>query len=1106
MIKISTLRNNIHTFTIIVLLITISISWLLNAQQSQQNKSGETFLKAAQQYEANEKNDSALIYYSKAIDAYKKNLSWSAIAKAQVKKANILKNLRRVDEALLLLRSTDSLCKIKGINDIALKGEAKHIQGAIALMKGDPKSAIPLFNASLEYKIKAYGNSDTNSSVTYNNLGLSYLAIEKFDLATKNIEMAIKTIEKKKKGKLVLLAKYRENLGIIANQMGDYQLASTYFKEALRLKKSGNADTLNLAGSYANLGSLHINYSNYDSALIALTKAEELYNLVNKSDYTDLDAVYNMKGNIFSVKYDYEKALAYYNKTLLLLKKKNPNHPKISEVLMNIGHIYFIKEEFSKALEFYKQSLILDQNSPSDYKSYRNLARCYAEMKMPKEADENFKKSIKQAVALFGNTSFELALGYTYYARFLSQEKKNKEAFLYLNKALDINTKLFGQKNRDVANTYIRLGFLEFDIKNYSISLQYIQKAIVSLVADFNSTNPFEDLKGLPTNPDIYLMEALWKKADLMYQLYEEKKDVKYLYSSLYNYQLLSRVANTVRSNINSDESNFLVSAHSKNAFAGAFKTTFALYRATGDKKYLLEGFRFAERSKSAVLLAELRDNDDKIHTDIDPKLRGDEKELRNSIANYKKLIYEEQKKARPSQQKLDLWRDKVFELEKKQELLAETIRQKYPEYYKIKYGDGTLEPSVIQKSLKEETILEYALTDNVLYTFLLSKDTLLVNVDTATKELESDVRAYVENIRSGPLSDPEGSFTTFTQLSYKLYTKLIKPFESEIRTKKLVIIPDGILGYLPFETLIRKPAEGEMPDYAKLDYLIKSFIPRYSYLATMLHTKLNEQKKPTRTLGAFAPVYSNSKPIQTGILTSNSEPLILKDIPGSQQEVKAISDIFSGVDIYRGDMATERIFKEKAGQYAILHLAMHTLVDEENPMFSKMVFTNVKDNDEDNLLNTYEIYNIPLNAQLAVLSSCNTGNGTLIKGEGIVSLARGFVYTGIPTVIMTLWEVEDESGTGIMADFYKRFKDHIPVDEALRESKLNYLNSADKLRSHPYFWSAYVSIGEDQVFNDVKTPFSTYLVIGLSTLILLFALVIILMIKKNRKSKLSKY
>lgn len=1074
----------------------------LNAQQNQTNKSGESFLKTAQQYEANDKNDSALIYYTKAIEAFKKNLSWPAVAKAQVKKANILKNLRRVDDALFLLKETDSLCKVRAINDIGLKGDSKHIEGAIALMKGNPKSAISLFNASLEYKIKAYGNSDTNASVTYNNLGLCYLAIEKFDLATKNIELAIKTIEKKKKGKLVLLAKYRENLGIVANQMGDYQLASSYFKESLRLKKSGNADTLNLAGSYANLGSLHINYSNYDSALIALTKAEELYSLVNKSDYTDLDAVYNMKGNIFSVKYDYEKALAYYNKTLLLLKKKNPNHPKISEVLMNIGHIYFIREEYPKALEFYRQSLTLDQSSPSDYKSYRNLARCYAEMKMPKEADQNFKTSIKQAEALFGKTSFELALGYTYYARFLSQEKKNAEALLYLNKALDINTRLFGEKNRDVANTYIRLGFLEFDNKNYNKSLQYIQKAIVSLVSDFNSANPFDDLKGLPTNPDIYLMEALWKKADLMYQLYVEKADLKYLYSSLYNYQLLSRVANTVRSNINSDESNFLVSAHSKNAFAGAFKTTFALYRATGDKKYLLEGFRFAERSKSAVLLAELRDNDDKIHTDIDPKLRGEEKELRNSIANYKKLIYEEQKKIRPSQQKLDLWRDKVFDLEKKQEQLAETIRQKSPEYYKIKYGDGTLEPSVIQKNLKEETILEYALTDNVLYTFLLSKDTLLVNVDTATKELESNVRAYVENIRSGPLSDPEGSYSTFTQLSYKLYKKLIKPFETEIKTKKLIIIPDGILGYLPFETLIRKPAEPGVLDYASLDYLIKSFIPRYSYLATMLHTKLSEQKKPTRTIGAFAPVYSPNKPIQTGIITANSEPLILKDIPGSQEEVKAINEIFSGVDVYRGDMATERIFKEKAEQYAILHLAMHTLVDEENPMFSKMVFTNVKDKDEDNLLNTYEIYNIPLNAQLAVLSSCNTGNGTLIKGEGIVSLARGFVYTGIPTVIMTLWEVEDESGTGIMADFYKRFKDHVPVDEALRESKLNYLHSADKLRSHPYFWSAYVSIGEDQVFNDVKAPYSTYLLIGIPILLILLIIVIFIIIKRNRRLK----
>ena len=129
--------------------------------------------------------------------------------------------------------------------------------------------------------------------------------------------------------------------------------------------------------------------------------------------------------------------------------------------------------------------------------------------------------------------------------------------------------------------------------------------------------------------------------------------------------------------------------------------------------------------------------------------------------------------------------------------------------------------------------------------------------------------------------------------------------------------------------------------------------------------------------------------------------------------------------------------------------------------MYSKLAFVQNVDSLNDGFLNTYEIYNMRFNARMAVLSSCKTGFGKLMKGEGVMSLARGFMYAGCPSIIMTLWEVSDKSGAKLMQDFYKSLIKGRSKAEALQIAKLNFLKKADNLKANPYFWSTYVIIGE---------------------------------------------
>ncbi len=175
----------------------------------------------------------------------------------------------------------------------------------------------------------------------------------------------------------------------------------------------------------------------------------------------------------------------------------------------------------------------------------------------------------------------------------------------------------------------------------------------------------------------------------------------------------------------------------------------------------------------------------------------------------------------------------------------------------------------------------------------------------------------------------------------------------------------------------------------------------------------------------------------------------------------------------------------------------MHALIDDENPLSSKLIFDqNNSDTIEDGFLHTYEIYNLNLNAELAVLSACKTGTGKLSKGEGIMSLARGFLYAGVPGIVMTLWAIEDISSANIITQFYKLLKDGEKKDFALRNAKLEYLKNANQLQSHPYFWAAYVQIGDN-------TPISNnnrfiYYFLGVGCLVVLAIVAIIY--KRKRK------
>jgi len=196
----------------------------------------------------------------------------------------------------------------------------------------------------------------------------------------------------------------------------------------------------------------------------------------------------------------------------------------------------------------------------------------------------------------------------------------------------------------------------------------------------------------------------------------------------------------------------------------------------------------------------------------------------------------------------------------------------------------------------------------------------------------------------------------------------------------------------------------------------------------------------------------------------------------------------------FSGKEATEKQFREYCGKYDILHLAMHTLINDSLPMLSRLAFYQESNDsiNNDGWLTTADIYYLHLRAKMVVLSACKSGSGNLKTGEGIISLARGFSYAGCPSVLMSLWDVEDRSATRIMKTYYRNLRLGKTKDRALQEAKISYLKEADPMTSHPHLWMGMITIGNPEPLFHGKEKYFLILIV-----IILFYLAFDLIRKK---------
>ena len=337
-----------------------------------------------------------------------------------------------------------------------------------------------------------------------------------------------------------------------------------------------------------------------------------------------------------------------------------------------------------------------------------------------------------------------------------------------------------------------------------------------------------------------------------------------------------------------------------------------------------------------------------------------------------------------------------------------------------------------------------------------------------------------INQIRDQPkISEYSSSLSRFKKSSGLLYNRLLKSVIDQLppSVEFLTIVPDEQLSKLPFEVLISN--EGDLSShYNELNYLVKDYTVSYSLSSRELDFCAEGAQLPRKraTLGLLGIGFSGNS---VGGLRSG-----LADLPGTEKEIEFLRESFDG-DFYLGDNGDKSTFLKSAKDYDVLHLAIHGEADSTDRFTSKLIF-----NGTDSLLFTRDLYVAGLKARLAILSACESGTGEINKGEGTFSIARGFALVGVPSVVMSLWKVNDRITSELMVDLHKGLSVNQSVDVALALTKRKYLLESDQYTGHPYYWSAFVSLGEKVRLNE-KRPLGNFVYLGVALLILLLLSVI---------------
>jgi len=811
-------------------------------------------------------------------------------------------------------------------------------------------------------------------------------------------------------------------MGILYKDIQLYGKAILCYERSLkqsRLIKNKRAE----ANTLGNLGTLYLAIGDYNEALRNFYAALPLFEQIQF-----LSALGTLYNNIAIIKRslnDYEEAVKYVNKSMDLNEKRNYKLG-LFQNYQTLGIIYRNQGDFSKAFDLFEKALSLSEES-GDILHKADILRTIGNA---------YKRQRK----------FDDALENLFAARRLFREAKN-----HLQLSYTLN---------DIAQIQAFSGDFTEAEKSIKAGLQVADKHKLSLAKyHLHDTEAFLlNSKGQYLQAKESSLKALGILKAFYYKTPVGSSSSFYLDNKINTYDVL------INNLVNLEETR--------------------------------EAFKYSEEFKVQGLLTLVGKGNPLLSGDIPDELYVKVKHLEKEIVNtnielsqtYSKAALDEEKAESDSlNQRLQFLKDEF-------QNSLDIIQIYNANYAKIENQIQGIQLDKLQSLLSDEdALVEYFVGEENLYIWVVRKnffqcESLPLERNDLIKKIQ-DFRQPFADLKAGKIkSITEMAFDV--KLAHELYQIVFQPLEKHLttKTKNLIVVPHDILYYLPFSVLVAQVEDEPVSqhvlfsEYKNARFLLEKYAISYLQSANLLNPELwrrNPSKEFDGRLLAFGnPDFNLSlKQVRDrktkndsfdllSFLFRSSNGWIFEPLPKSEHEVRNISEMFHPSLSFTRMDASEDNFKKYSSNYTMLHLATHSIVDDSQPLYSRIVFTQDDDPDEDGFLQTYEIFNLDLNADLVTLSACETGLGKLSKSEGFVGLTRAFMYAGARSLLVSLWSV-DESTALLMEEFYGNLSRDQTKTKALRNAKLSVIGKTVKLDkgleislAHPFYWAPFVLFG----------------------------------------------
>ena len=760
------------------------------------------------------------------------------------------------------------------------------------------------------------------------------------------------------------------------------------------------------------------------------------YNLSTLSDYDIIENCLKPLGNLYIKTSDFTNAESTIKQYIYLAKQSNNKTQEIAGAI-NLSILYQTLGKHNSVLQIIETTLkkaIPNTSQKQKLLSIKNTS-LIALGKIETVTSINDSLGLNAYNSEFDNYLLNLKKG------------NYKKALFHFNQYKKLLKKAYSL--RDTAKVLVQEAQLFYLLEQPNKAIKSLYEATKVLLPNYNSNV-------LPKKEDLYAENTFIDIFDLLAELQPntEKK--------LHCYDLSFYVSTLLTENLTSQESKLSNLTNNRIRSEKSIETCFNAFKNTKDNTLIIKAFYYAEKHKSSVL------RDMSLKKSLFEQFPNDtllqkEKQLlqrQEQITN--KLISQQLYNTQNASTSNELYKSlSIVSIQLKQ--IKQEIDSIYPNA--LNY-DFTFEALQQKLATDNAVLVEYFYGKHAIYQFLVSNEKLSLFKIDLTEENSNNIKTFIHQFDNASVIN--NNIKRFTNNAFNTFKTL--NFDKASSYKNILIIPDGLLNFIPFEALLTN--ETTAISYSKMPFVVRQHRIAYNY-NVQFYLKQNNPIKGLSVLGVF-PVFENTN--QTLTYSIGEANAIKKEMNAT---------------LLMQDQATKFNFIKNVSKFDVLHLSTHatsgTLTEPAHIEFY------------DSTMYLNELYSLNINNELVVLSACETGVGRLQKGEGALSIARGFQYAGAKRMLFSLWQINDLSTSQIMQLFYKEYSNNNSGVNANHYSKVYYLNNEtiNNIKKSPYYWSAFVYYGN---FSSLKETTFSYIYTYLFVAIVIIVLLLIYKINSNAK------